>query len=303
MRQKHHKTVFKYYIIIVFFFFSPGVAGSGKSSAAAKLALEWAGNDDLDQHPQEQTNILREHFDFMFIVPLKNIDSNIPLEKVIIQQHDLEDKDITEDEIKTILDSSKCLLVFDGYDEYKKDTNSDIDATISGKRENSFVLITSRPDYMDKKDRKNLDGEIQIVGLSDESITECIDRYFDNEDESRPVSTNQDPMNSRDLIRKAKKQGIFSLFKIPILLLMLSVLHIETGLLPERRTDIIREIVLLYIKRAEEKNIEFEDPDVLLRHLGELSYDASQRKTHKLLIKKVRPEMSVPFNIFTKNYF
>ena len=47
------------------------------------------------------------------------------------------------------------------------------------------------------------------------------------------------------------------------------------------------EIIQIYIKRAEEKGIPIENPDELLRHLGELSYDASQRRTHQLLIKKV----------------
>ena len=266
----------------------------------AKLGLDFARKDhsaNLDKQSPEQTKILREKFDFMFVVPLKNIDSDISLEKVIIQQHDLEDKDITEDEIKTILESSKCLLVFDGYDEYKKGTNSDIDAVISGKRGNCFVLVTSRPDYMEKKDRKKLDGEIQITGLSDKSITECIDRYLDKEEVAQPGSTNENPklakMNSKDLITKARKRGIFKLFKIPILLLMLSVLYVETGSLPERRTDIMWEIVQIYIKRAKEKGFEFEDPDGLLHHLGELSYEASERKTHKLLIRKVGPEMFV----------
>ena len=114
--------------------------------------------------------MLRDKFDFVFIVLLEDIDCDIPLERVIIEQHGLEDKGISQDEIKTILDRSKCLLVLD---DYKKGTNSDVDTVISGKRGNSFVLITSRPDYMEKGDKKKLDGEIQIRGLSDEGVTEC----------------------------------------------------------------------------------------------------------------------------------
>ena len=144
------------WVCTIFVFFLLGEAGSGKSSAMAKLALDWAGNDestDLDQC-RGQPNILRKIFDFMFVVPLKTVDSDIPLERLLIQQHELEDRTIAEDEIKTILHSSRCLLVFDGYDEYKKGTNVAIDAVISGKRRNSFVLITSRPDYLEKMDRK-----------------------------------------------------------------------------------------------------------------------------------------------------
>ena len=57
-----------------FGFFLLGKAGSGKSSAMAKLALDWTGKNDsadLDQQSHEQNNILREKFDFVFTVPLK----------------------------------------------------------------------------------------------------------------------------------------------------------------------------------------------------------------------------------------
>ena len=224
----------------------------------------------------------------MFLITLKNIDSDLPLERFIIQQYELEDEGITEDEIKTILDSSKCLLVFDGYDEYRKGTNSATDAAISSQNGHSFVLITSRPDYMDKKDKKKLDGEIQIKGLSYESIEECVDRYFEKPEVSQQGGTNEDlARTSEGFKKKAKKRGIYGLLRIPIILLMLSVLYIETGSLPERRSDIMWEIIQTYIKRAEEKGVPIDNPDKLLRHLGELSYDASQRDTHQLLIKKV----------------
>ena len=268
----------------------------------AKLALDWAGNDesaDLDQC-QGQPNILQRIFDFMFVVPLKTVDSNIPLERLLIQQHELEDKNITEDEIKTILHSSRCLLVFDGYDEYKKGTNAAIDAVISGKRRNSFVLVTSRPDYLEKMDRKKLDGEIQIKGLSDEGIEECINRYFDMQEKSQSLeigTSKEEPsqtvLKRRDLIKKVKNRDIYGFLRIPILLLMFMVLYTETGSLPERRSDIMWEIIQIYIKRAEEKGVPIENPDELLRHLGKLSYDASQRDTHQLMIKKVCIQVNV----------
>ena len=141
---------------------------------------------------------------------------------------------------------------------------------------------------MDKKDREKLDGEIQIKGLSDESVDKCINRYLDNEEVSQPGADNEDAApTSEGFKKKAKKRGIYDLLKIPILLLMLSVSYIETGSLPKRRTDIMWEIIQMYIKRAKEKSVPIEKLDELLYHLGELSYDASQRDTHQLLIKKV----------------
>ena len=68
---------------------------------------------------------------------------------------------------------------------------------------------------------------------------------------------------------------------------MLSILYLETKSLPERRTDIIWDIIQMYIKRAEEKGDPIKDPNEVLCHLGKLSYDASQRGTRRLMIKKV----------------
>ena len=224
------------------------------------------------------------------MIPLKNIDSDVPLERFIIQHYELEDKDIAEHDIKKILDSSKCLLVFGGYDEYNKGTNPAIDDAISGQNGHSFVLITSRPDYMNKKDRKKL-GEIQINGLSDESMKECIDRYFDKDQLSQQGATNEDRAQTKakgeEFINGVKKQSIYGLLRIPILFLMLSVLFVETGSLREKRTEIIWDIIQIYIKRAEEKGHLIENRDELRCDLGKLPYAASQRDTHQLLIKKV----------------
>ena len=212
-----------------------------------------------------------EKFEFTFLIKLKRVNGNASLEKEIIEQHDLE---ADEDQIKSILKHCKTLLIFDGYDEYKKGTNSAIDAAISGKRGNSFVLITSRPDHMDKKDKDKLDGEIQIRGLSKENIRLYIERYLGAE-------------KAESLITSAVRSRISQLLRIPIIALMLCILYEERKQLPRTQTEIIREIIQIYIKRAREKGVELPDEEEMFYVLGELSWLALQRKTHQLLIKKV----------------
>ena len=261
-----------------------GKAGSGKSSAMAKLALDWADDDrppsgtDQGGHLQndEISNTTKlKQFDFVFLIELKHVDSDVSLETVITEQHEFDNNDIAEDQINAILKNSKTLLIFDGYDEYKKGTNSAIDAAVSGKRGNSFIIITSRPDYMEKKDRNKLDEQIQIWGLSHKSIRECTKRYLDSE------------AKSHDLCKKAKDSGIFDLLRTPIILLMMCVLYIENEKLPESKVDAVWKLVHMYIERAKEKGIEFEDNEKMLLTLGELSWNALLRDTHQLLINKV----------------
>ena len=199
------------------------------------------------------------------------MQANISLEKEIIEQHHLE---ADETQIQSILKHCKTLLIFDGYDEYKKGTNSAIDAAISGKRGNSFVLVSSRPDYMDKKDIDKLDGKIQLRGLSQENIRLYIERYLNGE-------------KAESLMKAAERSGTDELLRIPIITLMLCILYEERKHLPRTQTEIIQEIIQIYIKRAKEKGVDLPDEDKMMYILGELSWEALRRDTHQLLIKKV----------------
>ena len=138
-----------------------GEGGSGKSCTLAMLAMDWTE----DKAPPQL-----QQFDFVFLITLRDVDSDISIEQLVIKQHKrLKAKKIAAEKVKSILEGtvrSKVLVMFDGYDEYKKGTNTDIDAAISDTIGDCFILVTSRPgDYMDKDDRNQMDGEIQILGL------------------------------------------------------------------------------------------------------------------------------------------
>ena len=267
----------------------PGKAGSGKSSAVVKLTLDWAKRDstidqldteDINQsekllQPVPQAERLQKRFDFVFLIPLKDVDRDITLEQTIIQENDLKDENLTEDQIKRVLNSPRSLLIFDGYDEYKKGTNSAIDAAIGGEMGNAFIIVTSRPDHMDKKDKNKLHGEIQNNGLGMSSIKKCTQRYL------------EDTQKADGFLKEVTSHGVVGLLRIPILLLMMCLLHIQNNTLPKNRTKIVRGVIDMYIMRARERGVDLEDTDQMLLTLGELCYGASQRDTNKLLIRKV----------------
>ena len=205
----------------------------------AKLVLDWAENERKPKPEGKKISIahgqhMREpilpfvyfrcpelkRFDFVFLVELRNVESNTALGKIILQQHELEDRDITQTQIEALLDRPKSLLIFDGYDEYKKGTNSDIDGAISGRKGNSYVIVTSRPEYMDKVDKKTLDGEIQIKGLKPRDVAGCAERYLG------------DNRGSEELLHAAERSGIKDLLRIPIILLMLCILSRDRRSLP-----------------------------------------------------------------------
>ena len=121
----------------------------------------------------------------------------------------------------------------DGYDEYQKGTNRDIDNAITNTCGDCFIIVTSRPgDFLNKDDRDQMDGEIQIKGFNEENIREYANIYLENEEKCK------------DLLEQARCAGIFELLRIPIILLMVCVLYYTTEELPENKTKIIWKLVL-----------------------------------------------------------
>ena len=248
-----------------------------------KLVVDWARGPESENSAEngKNTTMPSDLFEFVFLIQLKDIDGNDPLEKIIIQQHGLEEANVTTKEIRYILDRAekKPLLIFDGYDEYRQETNSAIDEKITRKKGNPFVLVTSRPDHVNKKFKHKME-EIQLRGLDDAEVKKCTERYLDRDQGSKM---------SKKFQNRAAEHGISNLLKVPILLLMLCVLFVEKETsLPSSKAEIIKELINIYIMRAEERGEEFgEDKEQMLKKLGELSYNASQRKTKQMYIDKV----------------
>ena len=137
----------------------------------AILVMDWAEGN--------ATGGLKD-FEFVFLVQLSKVDSDVTLEELIIRQHSrLKSKNVSKEQISRILQQRKVLLLFDGYDEYKKGTNTAIDDAITNTIGNCFVIVTSRPgDYMEQFDVDQLDGKIAITGLSKENIKKCATGYL-----------------------------------------------------------------------------------------------------------------------------
>ena len=119
----------------------------------AMLAMDWAEG----KAPSE----LRQ-FDFVFLIALKNVHKNIPLEEIILQQHGrMRSMGVSKEQIKSFIQNKKVLILLDGYDEYGKGTNTDIDNAITDSLGRCFLIVTSRPgDYMKKPDRDQMDREL-----------------------------------------------------------------------------------------------------------------------------------------------
>ena len=256
----------------------------GKTTTMTMLALEWAENKE--EYPEEclaaeslRTKIQR--FDFVFLIRMRAIENNISLEALIIEQHaELKENHVREEHIRSILQgpgSSRVLLILDGYDEYRKGVNRDIDAAIRSEDNNYLLIVTSRPGSLNYAFRKQFDEEVNIKGFDEDNFQEYVRQHGRSEENAK----------------KFIVTGVSNkLLRVPILLLMSCVLH-EEGSLPRHKIDIIQKMYRRILDRAAEnyfgrKSEEVENLTNWLGILGKLSWEALQGETRQLLINQVK---------------
>ena len=230
-------------------------------------------------------------FDFVFLLRLQQVTATSTLAQVIINQHG-KLRSIDAQFIKLLLEGCPkytILLILDGYNEYVPGTNKEVDAAIENPVANRFLIVTSRPDFtpsdgvcigIDVKEK--MDAEVTIEGFSDESIAQCVTNYLGDKCD--------------DLIKLAKQTGIYSLLRIPAVLLMVCVEFSKNKSKFKSRTVIYEKIFEQIIDRTALKTFSpelyadvKEFLDVLLVALGELSWASrmQQKNDQQFFLKRV----------------
>ena len=146
-----------------------GKGGTGKTVMTKHVSIEWAESPGL--------GLIK--FGFVFPIALKDVRSNDNIEDIIVAQHKgLRVTKVKPSEIKQILEGEtdyKVLLIMDGYDQYKRGTNVDIDNVIE--RESLWhccVIVTSRNTEELRDVRSQIDCEVEVHGFDDESVAEYV---------------------------------------------------------------------------------------------------------------------------------
>ena len=255
----------------------------------AMLASDWAQPEETEvpRHtqvgPTDPQSRQLKNFDFVFFIQLCHVNDNSPLEKIILEQHGLTNKDISEEEISDILRgrNKKVLLLLDGYDEYTKGTNKDLDAAIEHTIGDCFLILTSRDgDYISRETRNKLDGEIEITGFDKHQVRRYATCYFGSEE------------TATKMYKKAEAADVEGLLRLPIILLLVCVLFDENEDLPTSQTEIISQIVELFMDRSAIKHYGKKAKDIagieeMLYKMGELAWRTLRKETRQLLLSSV----------------
>ena len=266
-----------------------GIPTVGKTYTSAFLSNKWAHDTQLLRtKKRRKLEATVDAFDFVFLIRLRDVKPDCSLEAVIAEQHGLSQEQ--EKHVKSLLDGSiQCnlLLCLDGYDEYKKGTNSNIDDAIVNKKGNYFIVVTTRPgQYISKSVADKVNHQVQLKGFSDREIKSCAKTYLRTQEKAEK------------LIDDMKKAGLYDLMKIPMILLMTLQLHGKLQTLPKGKTEIIWKIIQMSMDRATsrhlgQKSSEVANLEEMLFCLGKLSWLSLHKDTEKLVINKVSENDSI----------
>ena len=190
-----------------------GQTGIGKSTFVKKLGVDWAELDDATTG-DKQKDVLKI-FELLVVVNLKEVPKCQSLKDVISCSSIFagKDKHLTDGLLNYISNNEdKVLLVFDGYDEYRCGSNSEIYEIFRGNElRNCCVLITTRISKADEL-RAFKDMHAEITGFSEEDRKAFMSRMLGGEAEAGDLSVHLDRKNLQELA------------KVPLLLLFFCTL-------------------------------------------------------------------------------
>ncbi len=278
-------------------FLSSGEGGIGKTSSLGILALDWAEN------ARQELN----RFQFVFLILLRHIEGNEPLEHIIMQQHGrLKSQNVSLSEVKAILNgqtNGNILLMFDGYDEYTVGCNEDIDEILLNGRDNCLIVLSSRPGDFLEPVKSRMSDEVSITGFSYENIVKCAEQYLGSKQLCQEFLAQADRASIHTILEPYDSLLLFSgtpyqmfrykgLLYVPIILLMACTVFLRNKCLPSSKTGLFKQVVHMCVSRTTLKTkgktaSEVQSLHELMVKLGKLAWAALNRGCKQLLIYKV----------------
>ena len=262
-----------------------GQTGIGKSTFVKKLAMDWAELDE-NRLTDEQRAILKK-FELAVIIDLKKVSKYQNFRDIISASHIFADEDTAmKDGLLSYIthNQDKVLLVFDGYDEYRFGSNSEIFEIFKGnKLRNCCVLITTRISKADElKEFKDVHAE--ITGFSGEDSHSFMVRMLG------------DKRQANALRYHLCKRNLYDLARVPLLLLFFCTLWKKGSAqsFPDSKTKLYVAIVQYVLDHNESKcspaNFrKVEDFKEILAEIGKVALECLMKDDHVFEYDQLSP--------------
>ncbi|KAJ7372140.1 hypothetical protein OS493_020566 [Desmophyllum pertusum] len=230
-----------------------------------------------DKFEENQKTALKK-FELVLVINLKEVSKCRSLRDVISRCSIFPEEEtaLTEGLLSYITNNQeKVLLVFDGYDEYRCGSNSEIYDIFRGKKlRNCCVLITTRISKGDEL-REFKDVHAEITGFSEEDREAFMRRMLGGETEAKELRSLLSRENLEDLAR------------VPLLLLFFCTLWKKGKLncFPESKTKLYLAIVqhVLYYSQGKLSPARFgkvEDFKEILAEIGKVALECLLKDDH-----------------------
>ena len=266
-----------------------GQTGIGKSTFVKKLAMDWAELDE-NRLTDEQRAIL-EKFELAVIIDLKKVSKYQNLRDIISASHIFADEDTAmKDGLLSYIthNQDKVLLVFDGYDEYRFGSNSEIFEIFKGnKLRNCCVLITTRISKADElKEFKDVHAE--ITGFSGEDSYSFMVRMLGEKRQAHALRYH------------LCKRNLYDLARVPLLLLFFCTLWKKGSVqsFPDSKTTLYIEIVQYVLNHNAAKcspaNFrKVEDFKEILAEIGKVALECLKEDDHVFEYDQLSPAIRI----------
>ena len=231
-----------------------------------------------------------QNIGFIFHVALNDVHFDEDIENIIVEQHKgLKGNGVQPAEIKTILrgpSSQRVVIIYDGHDEYKRGTNSDIDNSITKDYlRTCMIILSSRETELLAQIREHVNTEVEITGFDKQGVKEYATRYLESSE------------RCEQLLEKAEACEInssmfdYGILHIPIFLNMICVLFKCNISILKGKIAVLSAIVERCpdweaIRKSGKKRMNDATKDVIVK-LGKLSLDGLLQEQPKLSFTKV----------------
>ncbi len=237
-----------------------------------------SSDDEYDEDMSENQKKALKKFELVVVINLKEVSKCPSLKEVLCRCNILpdEEKTMTEGLLSYITQNQeKVLLVFDGYDEYRCGTNSEIYEIFRGKKlRNCCVLITTRISKADEL-REFKDTYAEITGFSEKDRKTFMRRMLHGKAEAK------------ELRRYLSKKNLTDLTRVPLLLLFFCTLWKKGKLesIPENKTKLYLAIVQYVLDYSQGKHSparfgKVEDFKEILAEIGQLALECLLNDNH-----------------------
>lgn len=260
-----------------------GEPGIGKTTLCNNICLEWAENKEGNPFNM---------FLLLFMIPLRRLENPVTSIVELIEEAGLIARDEFSQIEKDMFDNyilnhpNDVCLILDGFDELDKSLQENVLDIWNGKeKRNVSIVMTSRPEFMDKLENGATDGHCyELAGFDEMKKISYIRAYFEdygNDEQASTILAKEGTPSSFvttaiELLITAASPTVQALTRNPLnLALMCMLLEDNNGMMPQTKTDIIQETVLCSVKRAEK----YLNPDDILdvTSIDDLPYQVKSR--------------------------